>query len=91
MLPAADPAAGIPSLRPLLEVAGTDATSDLSRRHAILTSATGVTTVVGGKLTTYRRMAEDTVDALVAERRLLASERAGLLAAAERAYLAAPA
>ena len=43
---------------------GTDETADLSRRHAILTSSTGVTTVVGGKLTTYRRMAEDTVDAL---------------------------
>ena len=57
-------------LRPLLEVAGTDATADLSRRHAILTSATGVTTVVGGKLTTYRRMAQDTLDALVAEGRL---------------------
>ncbi len=57
-------------LRPLLEVAGTDATSDLSRRHAILTSATGLTTVVGGKLTTYRRMAQDTVDALVAGGRL---------------------
>ena len=28
---------------------------------------TGVTTVVGGKLTTYRRMAEDTLDALVAD------------------------
>jgi glycerol-3-phosphate dehydrogenase len=51
-------------LRPLLEVDGTDQTADLSRRHAILTSATGVTTVVGGKLTTYRRMAEDTVDAI---------------------------
>ncbi len=51
-------------LRPLLEVDGTDATADLSRRHAILTSATGVTTVVGGKLTTYRRMAQDTLDAL---------------------------
>ncbi len=57
-------------LRPLLEVAGTDATSDLSRRHAILTSTTGVTTVVGGKLTTYRRMAQDTLDALVADGRL---------------------
>ena len=51
-------------LRPLLEVAGADATADLSRRHAILTSRTGVTTVVGGKLTTYRRMAQDTLDAL---------------------------
>ncbi|KQV77362.1 glycerol-3-phosphate dehydrogenase [Nocardioides sp. Root122] len=53
-------------LRPLLEVAGADETSDLSRRHAILTSRTGVTTVVGGKLTTYRRMAEDALDAVVA-------------------------
>jgi glycerol-3-phosphate dehydrogenase len=60
-------------LRPLLEVAGTDATADLSRRHAILTSATGVATVVGGKLTTYRRMAQDTLDALVAAGRLQAS------------------
>ncbi|CUR58472.1 Glycerol-3-phosphate dehydrogenase 1 [metagenome] len=53
-------------LRPLLEVAGADETSDLSRRHAILASRTGVTTVVGGKLTTYRRMAEDALDAVVA-------------------------
>ncbi|NYE36448.1 glycerol-3-phosphate dehydrogenase [Nocardioides cavernae] len=59
-------------LRPLLEVAGTDATADLSRRHAILTSASGVTTVVGGKLTTYRRMAQDTLDALVDAGRLQA-------------------
>ncbi|MBC2932000.1 glycerol-3-phosphate dehydrogenase/oxidase [Nocardioides sp. zg-1228] len=57
-------------LRPLLEVAGTDATADLSRRHAILTAPTGVTTVVGGKLTTYRRMAQDTLDTLVAAGRL---------------------
>jgi glycerol-3-phosphate dehydrogenase len=60
----ADVVGAFAGLRPLLEVADTDASADLSRRHAILTSATGVTTVVGGKLTTYRRMAEDTVDAL---------------------------
>ena len=54
-------------LRPLLRADGR--TSDLSRRHAVLTSATGVVTVVGGKLTTYRRMAQDAVDAAVAERR----------------------
>lgn len=51
-------------LRPLL--AGPEGrTTDLSRRHAVLTSVDGVVTVVGGKLTTYRRMAEDTVDAVV--------------------------
>jgi glycerol-3-phosphate dehydrogenase len=68
----ADVVGAFAGLRPLLEVDGTDATADLSRRHAILTSATGVTTVVGGKLTTYRRMAEDTLDALVAGGRVSA-------------------
>ncbi|MBY8852653.1 FAD-dependent oxidoreductase, partial [Saccharothrix sp. MB29] len=43
-------------LRPLL--AGTGASADLSRRHAII-KRDNVTTVVGGKLTTYRRMAAD--------------------------------
>ena len=47
-------------LRPLLESEGS--TADLSRRHAVLVSGTGVVTIVGGKLTTYRRMAEDAVD-----------------------------
>ena len=50
-------------LRPLLHAEGT--TADLSRRHAVLTSPNGVVTVVGGKLTTYRRMAQDAVDAVV--------------------------
>lgn len=52
-------------LRPL--VAGgsvTEKTADLSRRHAIRRSPSGVVTVTGGKLTTYRRMAADTVDAV---------------------------
>lgn len=60
-------------LRPLL--ASGDAggsTADLSRKHAVLTSSTGVITVVGGKLTTYRQMAEDAVDAAVAQRGLTA-------------------
>ena len=58
-------------LRPLLApVAGKHApserTADLSRRHTVTTSASGVVTVTGGKLTTYRKMAEDTVDAVAA-------------------------
>jgi glycerol-3-phosphate dehydrogenase len=54
-------------LRPLLDLPdGAGATADLSRRHAVLTSHDGVVTVVGGKLTTYRRMAEDAVDRAVA-------------------------
>ena len=55
-------------LRPLLSAAdGSGTTADLSRKHAVLTSATGVVTVVGGKLTTYRQMAEDAVDAALAQ------------------------
>ncbi len=36
----------------------------LSRTHAVLESPSGLVTIVGGKLTTYRRMAQDTVDVL---------------------------
>ncbi len=50
-------------LRPLLDAEGESA--DLSRRHTVLTSPDGVVTIVGGKLTTYRRMAQDTVDQVV--------------------------
>jgi glycerol-3-phosphate dehydrogenase len=46
-------------LRPLLARDGE--TADLSRRHAVIEEG-GVVTVVGGKLTTYRRMAQDAVD-----------------------------
>jgi glycerol-3-phosphate dehydrogenase len=50
-------------LRPLLE--GTGRSADLSRRHAVLRAPNGVLTIVGGKLTTYRKMAQDAVDAAV--------------------------
>jgi glycerol-3-phosphate dehydrogenase len=49
-------------LRPLVKRAGSERTADLSRRHSVTTSESGVITVTGGKLTTYRRMAADTVD-----------------------------
>ena len=52
-------------LRPLL-AGESGSTSDLSRRHAVIDGADGVVTVVGGKLTTYRKMAEDTVDVIAA-------------------------
>jgi glycerol-3-phosphate dehydrogenase len=53
-------------LRPLIAGGSVgEKTADLSRRHAVLTSASGLVSVNGGKLTTYRRMAADTVDAVV--------------------------
>jgi glycerol-3-phosphate dehydrogenase len=84
-------------LRPLLDVAGGDpgdqSTADISRRHAVLTSRTGVVTIVGGKLTTYRRMAQDAVDAAIAHARLDAgpcrTRSLPLLGAAPRPTLAA--
>ncbi len=55
-------------LRPLLS-AGGESTRDLSCRHSIVEDPrTGMVTVVGGKLTTYRRMAQDTVDRIAPDR-----------------------
>jgi glycerol-3-phosphate dehydrogenase len=45
-------------------------TADLSRRHAVRVAPSGLVTIVGGKLTTYRAMAEDTVDEAVRVMRL---------------------
>ncbi len=49
-------------LRPLVRTEGSDKTKDLSRRHKVSISNSGVISIIGGKLTTYRKMAEDTVD-----------------------------
>ena len=48
-------------------------TTDLSRRHAVRVAPSGLVTIVGGKLTTYRAMAEDTVDEAVRVMRLSTS------------------
>jgi len=39
--------------------------AELSRSHEVVHHACGLVSIVGGKLTTYRQMAEDTVDVLV--------------------------
>ncbi len=54
-------------LRPLVAAASTGNTADLSRRHQVRRSASGVVSVTGGKLTTYREMAADTVDVVLEE------------------------
>ncbi|MEE8582203.1 MAG: glycerol-3-phosphate dehydrogenase/oxidase [Myxococcota bacterium] len=51
-------------LRPLL-YGESDATSELSRRHAVSESVSGLITVAGGKYTTYRVMAVDAIDLAV--------------------------
>ncbi len=54
-------------LRPLL-AGESDATSRLSREHAVVSPAPGFVLVAGGKYTTYRVMAADAVDAATAGR-----------------------
>jgi len=51
-------------IRPLVKAAGasTGSTSALSRDHTIHIDESGLLTIVGGKWTTYRHMAEDCVD-----------------------------
>ncbi len=52
-------------IRPLVAAAA-EGTAALSRDHYLAVSPGGLVTITGGKLTTYRKMAEDTVDAIVA-------------------------
>ncbi|KJL27842.1 glycerol-3-phosphate dehydrogenase/oxidase [Microbacterium oxydans] len=58
-------------LRPLVDT-GSASSADVSRRHLVTTADAGFVTVLGGKLTTYRRMAEDAVDLAVRVRGLTA-------------------
>ena len=53
-------------VRPLLRQPGTGSMSDISRRHTLVEGSGGLLTITGGKLTTYRRMAKDVVDRIVA-------------------------
>ena len=50
--------------RPLVRPPGADGTptKKISRNHEVLVGHSGMVTLVGGKWTTYRQMAEDTVD-----------------------------
>ncbi len=59
-------------LRPLVD---TDAgrSADISRNHAVIESASGVISVIGGKLTEYRYMAQDVLDHAVRLRRIAAA------------------
>jgi glycerol-3-phosphate dehydrogenase len=69
-------------LRPLIDTSAADErsmgkqhrrTADVSRDHAVVESTSGVISVVGGKLTEYRFMAEDVLDRAVTLRGLTAT------------------
>lgn len=72
-------------LRPLIDT-GEGRTADVSREHAVVESPSGVISVIGGKLTEYRYMAEDVVDRAVELRGL----RAGPCRTRELPLIGAP-
>ena len=78
-------------LRPLLHTGG-DSTADISRCHAVITASDGLVTIVGGKLTTYRRLAQDALDAALDSAGITAApcstRRLPLVGAASREALA---
>jgi glycerol-3-phosphate dehydrogenase len=49
-------------LRPLLDVPGATSTAAVPREHRIVEDPSGLITIAGGKLTTYRSMAAEVVD-----------------------------
>lgn len=59
-------------LRPLAAPTKSDgnSTKEISRDHKLIVSAKGLITITGGKWTTYRRMAEETVDLAIIEAKL---------------------
>ena len=54
-------------LRPLIAADDTTPTTKLSREHVVDTPVPGLTSIAGGKFTTYRVMARDVIDAAVAD------------------------
>jgi glycerol-3-phosphate dehydrogenase len=57
-------------LRPLVSAKQHLETATISREHTLSISRTGLITIAGGKWTTYRKMAQETVDQAIAVARL---------------------
>lgn len=70
-LDAGDVVGAYAGLRPLIDT-GTGRTADVSREHAIIESPSGVISVIGGKLTEYRLMAQEVLDRAITLRGLSA-------------------
>lgn len=54
-------------LRPLVKDPTKTSTQELVRNHIIILSSSGLMTIAGGKWTTYRKMAKETIDAAIKE------------------------
>ena len=64
-------------LRPLVQpnTSHSAKTQDLSRKHRVEVAPSGLITIIGGKLTTYRKMAEHTVDQVLKMQKIRAKCR----------------
>ena len=60
-------------LRPLIDT-GEGRTADVSREHAVVEGPSGVISIIGGKLTEYRYMAQDVLDRAIGLRHLHAAD-----------------
>ncbi len=69
----ADVIGAFAGLRPLIDT-GEGRTADVSREHAVVESTSGVISVIGGKLTEYRYMAEDVLGRAISLRHLQAAK-----------------
>uniref|UniRef100_UPI00358E1AF5 glycerol-3-phosphate dehydrogenase, mitochondrial isoform X2 n=1 Tax=Myxine glutinosa TaxID=7769 RepID=UPI00358E1AF5 len=58
-------------IRPLVTDPDSKDTQSICRNHLVSVSKSGLVTIAGGKWTTYRSMAEETIDRAVAEHKLL--------------------
>lgn len=72
-LTTADVVGAYAGLRPLVDT-GEGNTADVSRDHAVVESPSGVISVIGGKLTEYRYMAEDVLNRAIRLRGLTAAD-----------------
>ncbi len=53
-------------MRPLVHESGVDSpTKSISRSHKVVVSSSGLVSIMGGKWTTYRRMAQDTMSRVI--------------------------
>lgn len=55
-----------PLVQPLSGAGARGRSKSISREHSVIVSDSGLVTIVGGKWTTYRKMAQDTIDDAVA-------------------------
>ena len=56
-------------MRPLISSGDPKKSVDISRKAELYETSSGMLTITGGKLTTFRRMAAQVVDRIVAARR----------------------